>query len=78
MNITITGKNLLMKFQHHPNLTGKLEPLGGNRFLCSYSDPEFGVKVLPFTISNGKVKSVTVKVADFVDFTPYEFIKVAE
>ena len=75
MNITITGKNLLMKFQHHPNLTGKLEPLGGNRFLCSYSDPEFGIKVLPFTISNGKVKSVTVKVADFEDFTPYEFIK---
>ena len=27
------------------------------------------------TIEGAKVKSVTVTVADFVEFTPYEFIK---
>jgi hypothetical protein len=75
MSLAVSGNSLLMKFEHHPNLTGNLEPLGGNRFLCTYSDPTFGVKVLPFTIINGKVKSVTVKVADFVEFTPYEFEK---
>ncbi|MFL5788114.1 MAG: serine hydrolase [Flavisolibacter sp.] len=75
MNISISGHYLMMKFQHHPNLFGKLESLGDNRFLCTYNDPTFGAKVLPFTIEKGKVKSVTVRVADFVEFTPYEFIK---
>jgi hypothetical protein len=49
--------------------------LGGNRFLCTYSDPIYGVKVLPFTVENNTVKSVTVRVADFVEYTPYEFYK---
>jgi hypothetical protein len=52
-----------------------LEPLGGNRFLCTYSNSLYGIKVLPFTVENGKVKSLTVTVADFVEYLPYEFIK---
>jgi hypothetical protein len=64
-----------MRLQHHPNLIGNLQPLGGDRFLCTYSDPEFGVKVLPFTVSSGKVKSMTLSVADFVEFTTYDFVK---
>ena len=56
-------------------MTGKLEPLGGNRFLCTYSNPIWGVMEIPFTIDNGVVKSVTIKVAGFVDYMPYEFIK---
>jgi len=50
--------------------------LGGNRFLSTWNDPLYGVKVLPFTVEGGKVKSLTVRVADFVEFTPYEFIKI--
>jgi CubicO group peptidase (beta-lactamase class C family) len=75
--LTLTPKNngLEMRLQHHPNLIGNLQPLGGDRFLCTYSDPEFGVKVLPFTVSSGKVKSMTLSVADFVEFTTYDFVK---
>ena len=76
MNITIENGDLIMRFEHHPNRYSKLEPLGGNRFLSTWNDPLFGVKVLPFTVENGKVRSLTVRVADFVEFTPYEFIKV--
>jgi hypothetical protein len=66
---------LLMSFEHHSKLTGNLEYIGNNRFLCIYSDPCFGIKVIPFIIENNKVKSFTLYVADFVEFTNYEFIK---
>ena len=74
LQIETEGDHLKVKFQHHV-MTGKLEPLGGNRFLCTYSNPIWGVMEIPFTIDNGVVKSVTIKVAGFVDYMPYEFIK---
>jgi hypothetical protein len=76
MNIKIENSELIMRFEHHKGRYSKLEALGGNRFLSTWNDPLYGVKVLPFTVENGKVKSLTVRVADFVEFTPYEFIKV--
>jgi CubicO group peptidase (beta-lactamase class C family) len=66
---------LEMSFEHHPDLIGKLESLGDNRFLCTYNDPTFGIKVIPFNIIDNKVKSLTLYVAVFVERTPYEFIK---
>jgi len=76
-NMTVVSENgeLRMKFSHHPNMYAKLESLGGNRFYASFSDPEFSKAIFPFHVENGKVKSVTVKVADFVEFNPYEFTK---
>ena len=74
MQIELEGDHLKAKFQHHV-MTGKMEALGGNRFLCTYSNPIWGVMEIPFTIENGKVKSATIKVAGFVDYMPYEFIK---
>jgi CubicO group peptidase (beta-lactamase class C family) len=76
MTIKIENSELIMRFEHHKGRFSKLEALGGNRFLSTWNDPLYGVKVLPFTVENGKVKSLTVRVADFVEFTPYEFIKV--
>jgi hypothetical protein len=67
---------LLMKFQHHPDMHAKLESLGGNRFYVTFSDPEFETAVFPFVVENGKVKTVTVKVADFIEYTPYIFRKI--
>ncbi|MBK9959257.1 MAG: serine hydrolase [Chitinophagaceae bacterium] len=76
MNIKIEAGKLIMRFQHHKGRYGTLEPLGGNRFFCTYNDPLYGMKKLEFTVSNKKVKSLLVRVADFVEFTPYEFIKI--
>ena len=84
MSVVWENEELKMKFSHHPNMYAKLESLGGNRFYASFTDPEFSKAVFPFHIENarlngavgqGKVKSVTVKVADFVEFNPYEFIR---
>lgn len=84
MNIALQNGKLVATFEHHKGRYAELEALGGNRFLASFNDPLFGIKVWPFSIENarvngavgqGKVKSVTVTVADFVEFTPYEFYK---
>jgi hypothetical protein len=75
--MTIANENgkLIARFEHHHGRFVTLEPLSGNRFLATFSDPLYGIKEWPFTIANGKVKSVTVTMADFVEFTPYEFYR---
>jgi CubicO group peptidase (beta-lactamase class C family) len=77
-SMTVTqGENndLEIRFEHHPIMFAKLQPLGGNRFFVTFSDPVMGKAVFPFTVQNGKVTSVKVKVADFIEFDPYEFKK---
>ncbi len=75
MKVVLENNELQMHFEHHPLMYAKLSSLGGNRFYCAFSDPEFGTAVFPFNVVDGKVKGVTVKVADFVEYTPYEFVK---
>ena len=62
-------------FSHHPNLIGNLSPLGENDFLCTYSIPTYGIKKINFKVENGKVKSVIIRVNDFVDMMEYEFVR---
>ena len=76
MTIAFENKKLVARFEHHKGRYAEMEPLGGNRFLATFNDPLYGINVWPYTIENGKVKSVTVTVADFVEFTPYEFLKI--
>ncbi|WP_158825590.1 serine hydrolase [Mucilaginibacter lacusdianchii] len=71
------GENntLEARFEHHPKMFARLQPLGGNRFYVTFSDPVFGKAVFPFIVQNNKVVGVHVKVADFIEYTPYEFRK---
>ncbi len=62
-------------FEHHPKMFGTLEYMGDSTFLCTYNSPLWGIKPVPFKINNGKVISLTISVADFVDYMPYEFLK---
>ncbi|HVW97118.1 MAG TPA: serine hydrolase [Mucilaginibacter sp.] len=78
-SLTITqGQNndLEIRFEHHTRMYVKLQPLGGNRFYATFSDPTLGKAVFPFTVQNGAVKGLRVKVADFVERDPYDFTKV--
>jgi CubicO group peptidase (beta-lactamase class C family) len=78
-NMTVTvGENndLEMRFEHHTHMYAHLQALGGNRFYAIFSDPELGKAVFPFTVQNGTVASVRVKVDDELEYTPYEFKKV--
>jgi CubicO group peptidase (beta-lactamase class C family) len=76
MTVAMEQDKAVARFEHHKGRYAVLEALGGNRFLATFNDSLYGTKVWPFTIENGKVKSVTVTVADFVEFTPYEFYKI--
>ncbi len=69
------NNNLEMRFEHHPRMFANLQPLGGNRFYVTFSDPTLGKAVFPFYVQNGKVTGVKVKVADFVEYGAYEFKK---
>jgi len=78
-NMTVTtGENneLSMRFEHHPTMYARMQSLGGNRFYVTFSDPEMGKAVFPFTVQNGRVLSVRVKVDDELERTPYQFKKV--
>lgn len=75
MKVVIENKELRMRFSHHPNMYAVLQPLGQHRFYVRFSDPMFSKAVFPFMVENGKVTGVTVKVADFVEYTPYTFVK---
>ncbi len=75
MKVVLENGELRMKFSHHPNMYAKLESLGGNRFYAVFTDPEFSKAIFPFKVENQKVKSVTVKVADFIEYGGYEFTK---
>lgn len=75
MEVVIENGEMKMKFSHHPDMYAKLEALGGNRFYAVFSDPEFSKAIFPFNVIDGKVKSVTVKVADFIEYNPYIFEK---
>jgi CubicO group peptidase (beta-lactamase class C family) len=67
--------NLTVFFSHHPQLSGKLEALGENDFLCTYNIATYGIKKINFNAKDGKVKSAIIRVNDFVDMMEYEFIK---
>lgn len=69
------GDKLELTLEHHSKLKGLLEYIGNNRFLCTYSDPTYGIKVFPFEIENGKVKSFDLYVDDFIDYEAYKFVK---
>ncbi len=75
MKIILEKGELRMIFSHHPNMYAKLESLGNNRFFATFSDPEFEEAIFPFEVHGDKVVSVTVKVADFIDYTSYLFTK---
>jgi len=75
LDIKTSGNNLVMTFEHHPNLTATLEYMNDGRFLCTYDDPTFGIRVIPFKIVNSQVLSLQLRVAQFVEYTEYEFVK---
>jgi len=75
ITMTKDGGALKLSFEHHKNLSAKLEYMGNNRFLCTYSQPLFGIKVFPFIINKSEVKSFTLSVADFLEYTTYLFTK---
>lgn len=74
MRITSDGGKLGATFEHHPALVGKLEYMGNNKFLCTFSNM-WGITVLPFIIVADQIVSITITVNPSVDSMPYVFEK---
>lgn len=75
MEIKLENGQLKVYFEHHDGYA-LLEPKGGNDFLCTFSNPLLGIFSVPFTVENNKVKNVSIKVNDFVEYDPYLFEKI--
>lgn len=75
IEVRLENSGLTIHFPNHPGMTGKLEYLQGATFLCTYSNPTMGIKEIPFAVDNENVTGLTLRVADFVEFTPYEFTR---
>ena len=69
------NNQLCLSFGHHPDLKAQLEYINGNRFLCTYYPERMGIEIFPFRIENGQVKGFSLKVADRMEYNPYEFVK---
>lgn len=75
MIISMEKEQMTARFEHHKGRSAQLFALGGDRFYAVFNEALYGKNIWGFTNAGGKVKSVTVRVSDFVEFTPYEFIK---
>jgi CubicO group peptidase (beta-lactamase class C family) len=75
LNIVENSGQLKVTFEHHSQKTATLEYMSSTRFLCTYSDLTYGIKPWDFKIENNKVIALTLRVADFLEFTTYDFVK---
>lgn len=76
IEIRLENGKLNIYFSNHPDLVGKLDHIQNDNFFCVYSNPSMGIVEIPFKIKDGKVMGLTLRVSDFIEFTPYEFKKI--
>ena len=74
--ITKGRKELVARFQHHPDLTARMEYMDGNEFRLSFSNPRFGQFPISFTQSGDAVSQIEIKGTEFVDDDSYRFERV--
>ncbi len=78
IRINKDGNGLIVIFSNHESLTAKLEYMDKNEFRATYSHAGYGIFPAKFKTENGKIKSVEIKVNDFLEYDPYVFTKDAK
>lgn len=76
-DITVSeiGKTLRINFVTKPDLSATLSYMDNGEWLMEYNNIEYGIFSVKFAIVAGKVKSVTTKQNEFVEYDPYTFTK---
>ena len=76
-NITITasGNRLNVAFQTKPDLSATLDYMDKGEWLLQYNNIEYGIYAISFDMAGNKVKSVTTRQNEFVEYDPYTFLK---
>jgi|GEM_PF-110792 len=75
MTISVTGNQLLCRFQQHPELIAVMDYMDNNEFRIKYSNHGYGVYPAKFSIQNGKPFSVQVQANEFVESDTYLFVR---
>jgi CubicO group peptidase (beta-lactamase class C family) len=69
------GKGLLINFKGHHNLQAKLQYMDNDEWLLTYNHLVFGIFPVKFVTAQKKVISIELRVNEFIDYDPYNFIK---
>jgi len=75
ITVEAKGKQLLVRYPHHPGLTATLDYMDGNSFRTTYSNAAYGIFPANFTVENGQVKSLELRVNSGLEQDPYVFAK---
>ncbi len=82
LNGTITVKEARKQLQVHfntkPDLNATLDYMDNGEWLMQYDNIEYGIFTIRFSISDGKVMSVTTRQNEFVEYDPYTFLKTSK
>jgi CubicO group peptidase (beta-lactamase class C family) len=76
-NITVSqiGNQLKINFETKPDLSATLDYMDNGEWLMQYNNILYGIFAVKFDIGNAKVKSITTRQNEFVEYDPYTFTK---
>ncbi|TGE23592.1 serine hydrolase [Hymenobacter metallicola] len=73
ISIAKKGKQLLVTFPNHPNLTATLDYMDGQEFRATYSNPTYGIFPAVFQVEGNKVAGVEMRINPFIEYDSYVF-----
>lgn len=75
ITISQVGNQLKINFGTKPDLSATLDYMDSGEWLMQYNNIEYGIFIVRFDIANGKVRSITTRQNEFVEYDPYTFTK---
>ncbi len=69
------GKALTINFKGHNNLKANVQYMDNGEWLLTYNNIAYGIFPVKFIIAEKKVKSIDIRVNDFIDYDAYTFLK---
>jgi CubicO group peptidase (beta-lactamase class C family) len=75
IKINSSKNELEVTFNTHPDLKATLSYIGEDEWLMVYNNIEYGIFKTKFNLDKGKVKSLMVRMNEFVEYDGYEFVK---
>lgn len=70
-----SANSLTVNFRHHTKLSATLTCLGNDDWELRYNNIGYGIFRCKFALEKNKVKSILIKVADFIEYDTYLFTK---
>lgn len=75
LTVSQVGQNLQVRFATKPDLTATLTYMDNGEWLMEYNNIEYGIFAVKFDVAGGRVRSLTTKQNEFVEYDPYTFVK---